>query len=944
MKITIKGVDYTAHLVLPFTTKQSTMTDELPSATLELVGLTIKKPFQPLTYCDVEIDGVTTRWLIASDNIDCTYGRGVYKHTIQLIDLTKRLERIVCGAKSFTKPLIKNYLDAQNNVSVQKYIVATGQYSTQITQLNGVAPVFNYSNVFQIPSWYTIGQAFPDAQGDFYSMQLFYNRNTAMSREMAQSQIFTQIELPEELSNYDIRDFADTLTTPITLSNGIGVYTIVVRRSAERSDGETTERRVEDVLYIPLVASVKATAQTYTYEQIVDILLKTAKAKRRGDALEFGFSFDGVDAAQEAPEFAFSDGRTLFENLNEIAKALGCKVRLKYENNAYTVHFVQMTQPVQADFSAGVLVDIQENQNIEDYATAIESNAQNLINDELDGQLYEPSYNGFKSIRATDARITADTGIISTDFPVWKIIKVICKYNGVDYDISKYIYEADAYDTLSSFSDVYPLSKCYALRYQKGAPNITALNYKIEDSALQIANAFKKPAIENILKKCGASITGEDWWKGIANQLSFNVTYIPMINARIRQQKIDGEGMNESILTYNQASNRLSARQYGENMRGQIAMLGTTNTILHYAYKHFADVESAGKIANETDFITDVTARVYPHYTIATYTLTTDYNGIGQYVSLPSDFRQYEIPTSIERNILLEEFVNISAEQKTDDADTIVAPALKAQIVKSLTDKGDIADTINAVFADTYQGDKLLAKVKLPMYVTPFGNSAFFTFHYADNFSAGSKAVPTMSDTLDMTEFVGYGDIVYGKADELRFRAYASTTAYDAKQLPDADGLTEIGANSLLRTGAKPITILKDGAEALNIGYQLHFVSDDGILIGAEFARAMNFAGYASAKARLRMAIYDTQVNRFTLMPVNTLSLDTALYNGDNDHITGTPPTSANQKSWVLYYVEFDTENEQYKQVPILAKNTTEAPPSNIYFNFKRGINNDYSA
>lgn len=969
-KIQINGVDYSSHLPRPVSVKY-TYTDELPTATLELVGLTLAHPFEPMSEVLLNINGEQTMWCMASDDIDCTYGRKVYKHTINLVDATKKLERILCGAKAFTKPLYRSYIGSTSAVMYQATKNLSGTFSLDsINYFSSIEGKTDYVDIFDNDD---------EVTANSIVLYLHGNKTGGGSSETTTTITttvyynHTQMFTYQNISEFEVAYQWVSQSTSVpaidnfTANKGNGVYTIV-----QHCNIHVNNVQVQDInyyyLYPVTIVSPSTDDAEYTYREILEILLETAKPKRIGTALPLPLEeLGGVPFAlgnmpeninDTAPEFSFSDGRTLSENLQEVANALGCKMRLVWRNGTYYVDFLPLGLPGKADFSNGTEVDFQESENLQDFATTIESNAQNLINDEKSGYITEPDYVGFLSMRSDDVRIKEDTGYISTSFPVWKIVRLLATFGDQTKDITKYCYEADSYDVLSSFTGVYPLSKTYALKYTKGLPNITDLWYKVQDRAVAIFNAFNNPAIVNVLQHAGLS--------GINSNnimdVSFRVEYIPIINARIRQVKVGAPTMNESELAFNQSASRISALNYGEKMRGQIGMLGTTSIINTYVYKNYLDVAKPGLMANDTDYITDVLVQVFPNYCIATYTFTTDYNGIGAYISLPSEFRQYEIPDSIERNILLEEYCNITSKQETAYDNTIAQPQLKNAIVSSLADATSAADGISNARIDTYDDTATeesgtiqhnrIASVQLPVYTTPFGNSVYMAFRYADNFSAGTKAVPaeftegSTIKTYKLTEYVPYGDALYGRAKYLRYRVQPNnklTTAYtDKDKLPDAQAFG-YGANTdtLFWTRGHELVLDKDGAEKINIGYQLHFVSDDGLLISGEFAKLMSFAGATHEDGTLWFYQYDEEVNRFTLEPsanAQILSSSLVLKGANGDKLTSSPTASASQKSWVLYWV-VRSGSDIIKQKALVAKNTSEKPPSILYFNIKRRIN-----
>lgn len=109
-------------------------------------------------------------------------------------------------------------------------------------------------------------------------------------------------------------------------------------------------------------------------------------------------------------------------------------------------------------------------QTVERYATNLDSNVDNFVNalGYARGVIVEPYSGAYKTVQTETlyARITDDNMMISTKYPIRGITSVKCGLvNGSvpAADITPYIVESSEYNRMSSYSELYPDSKAYAL-------------------------------------------------------------------------------------------------------------------------------------------------------------------------------------------------------------------------------------------------------------------------------------------------------------------------------------------------------------------------------------------------------------------------------------------------------------------------------------------------
>jgi hypothetical protein len=386
----------------------------------------------------------------------------------------------------------------------------------------------------------------------------------------------------------------------------------------------------------------------------------------------------------------------------------------------------------------------------------------------------------------------------------------------------------------------------------------------------------------------------------------------------------------------------MSARAFGENLRGQVAMMANATESLLYMFKSLSDVPRAGLLYDDTSYISNITTRVFPHFCIAQIDLSENFNDLGAYVALKNDIRQYEIPQGETRLTLLEEYCVIGTEEQPD-AYTMCTDLLKYKVISSF-DTTETPIDITAVIAQTYDKDmqRISVPFTLPVYSTSIGNAVYFGFAFEDNYSVGVKSVPLSYGEYRGSEYVNYGDPLFAEAKYLNFELVTKcnekggyTKLAVSNSLPSA--VTVKSDDTFVNTGAHPIVWNKDSADIGNVAYQLHFVTNDGYIIGSELAKMMSFIRTSGGgkNERAKCYFYDHRINAITgdsgasledgCVAIRDISL-TAIESMQDFSIKILNPPDVQYQSWVIKR----TDNNC-----IIGKNS-KTVPEKIYFNFKR--------
>lgn len=933
-KIIIDGKDVTRFSIYPLNL-QFTLDDALDQAFVELRNMPITEAYPAFTKVEITVNKDTepTIYYVGVDNCVVNQKTGRANHKILLTEETKILERVICRAKSFVKPMISDYL-------------------AQKVQANGFK--FNTVTIFNNDASFYAGRMYPELskKEDAPTYQFYTNPNAFLyakplsvpfqtGTRLSVTDVFG-INISESITNYfwmleifenGVRVGWANQYGGATLSGGTldfsrpGAFTLYAWMWIQTAS--TTHNCAAEYF----IASADPTIQppNLTITTVTNQLLEIAEPITRYDTQRF--TLNEADAARYAntpcAELNFANGASLWENLLEIGKIIHCIPRLK--NNV--VYFDKLGSNEILEVNAfGTPVSNMSDSTSEKYATHLDSVVNGMMNldDSEQGSLYDPFKGGFRTLRSevsnTDMRTTVDTAIIRTVEPIERVTKLTVWYNNAEYDITPYVYEKKEYDLLYSNQGTYPYSKAFALYYVQGQPNIYGLTYKEADPVSKI---FKKFAIENILSTVtGQNVDlGSSAWELIGGimlgtdsskllNLAFNAKYITTINGRVRQAKRNIEDIKTvSVMAFNQSANKLSSVNFGKRLKGEIAMMGSAERKLVFKTNNWPAIKTAaGKLYfdeayGRNMYISNVTAKMWGGYFLVELGLTKNFNQMGRFVSINSAVRQFEIDTNVSESYFVDEEYLMFSEKvgKNDDATFVNGTDLENAVQSVLTGytganggKGKVSLALSRTFDVNKQ---TIRTVHLPVQSIAVGNSLLFNFKYEDNYSAGEKLVTLSEKDYKLTQLVPYGDALYGEAKYLGAALlYGTSVDSDAvmkvaDELPVLSDLTHdlnysIFANNLLDWWI----VNKSSRDALNVTYQIHFVTDSGFIFGDQLMQGNPLVGGTIAAVpqypgtnRPVINFYSGRVNEMTgetdeAPPIDTAGLHYSVY--PNDAVT----------------------------------------------------------
>ena len=745
------------------------------------------------------------------------------------------------------------------------YFLGTPSNYVSPLAVNSVLNVQSYATLFSLPNW----------ADEYYSTNV---------QDETQEGIFITISKDGNVL-YEIT--SPTQGRNISLESGI--YTVKYTGGARDTGVQPAySEQWTDLTYNFVVVENQLPLKKWTIKDVINRLLDVAEPIRKGESPRFKLNAEQASLFDKiiAPQFSFTK-QTLRECLQEIGGVVHGEPRLNVKNDGggwyYEISYDMYGGTEISRIATRPYIKETVKQIIERYCTNIDTNAENLVNalgeslgsflNNRNGTITEPDEGGFKTVRCDTmyARITEDNMLIATQLPIYAVQKLECgiitgnESAGNLFDITEYVFEASQYNTrLSSYESAYPYSKAYGLMYTQGQKNITALNFKQEHP---ISSVFENYSIINILRE----VSGQDidisspqigtnsYAEGGYPLLAFRVVYTPFYSARVAQTKINYKDFPRgSALVYNQGSNVIESRYYGENLKGVIARLGNVEKVKTYRLSRLSDIPKAGQKYDDEYYISAVHKEFYKNSIKVTIGLSKDFNRLSQYIGISSAKRYSEVSQTQaqERNVLYREYIVIG-DQETADSDTCIGYNMMNAVRLTFLTGGNLSPVTNVVaWGESAQGNELPV-VQLPVICSAFGNSISFEWAYEDNYSAGSISQYTTSgsgtslvtgyfqNNYRYTDY--YGRMYYYDFDLRTSGTQPSTLEQQTSiglALPayDGDGAPN-GTNAIFSTTdddtltKKPFLLRKDNREILKVNAQIDFVTNrKGFIIGSALA------------------------------------------------------------------------------------------------------------
>lgn len=677
----------------------------------------------------------------------------------------------------------------------------------------------------------------------------------------------------------------------------------------------TIDYKINTATYAFVVVENQLPLKKWTATDVINRVLDLAEPIRKGETPRFrlqGMNADGsIQEGSQAdlfnqilsPEFAFTK-QTLRECLQQVGEIIHGEPRLSIAQDTEGTYYYEVSydlygQTEKWKHANRAYVKKDVTQNVNSYASSVDTHAENLLNKRGDdyGTITEPYANGAKTVRTEQmyVQITETNMLIPTQFPVYTVEKLewVRSNNGTlqSVDITPYLFESSIYGArLSSYDSQYPYSKAYALMYTQGEKNITQLSFKPENP---ISAVFENYAILNILRAAsGDNNLSFDEYS--YPQLAFRVTYTPFYQSRVGQTKVDYEDyLRPAVMIYNQQSNVVDSRAYGENLKGVIARLGNAEKSYTYRLSRLSQIPKAGMMFDDDYAISAVYTEILPTVINCTIGLTKNFNRISQYVGISSVKRYSQVSQTmaLDRNILWQEYIIVGDETQSYTGGTRMSENFMAYVAATFTQDTSFQQFTNVTAWGKTGEDTMLPYVSLPLIASAFGNSIVYSWQYEDNYSAGAVSSYQTGGTGSAT-VTGYYQDNYQYTDYYgRLYYYGFYIAPQGQQITASNFLdvgnalpqgepNPAGQPTYISTlGGNAYIVRKDNRERLQCNFQVNFVTNrSGLIIGSALA-SLNPSIKGGNGQAAKLYVFPVTINKFA-QNVQALGIKLTSYTG----------------------------------------------------------------
>lgn len=855
-------------------------------------------------------------------------GKELYKHDLHLIEPTKLLEGFIGDNLSFTNSLGEEYFVGKADASEKETLYGTG-FQNEYT--------FRFSSsILQSPT--TKRLTLPTVQ-KIIDEQDYKLHQGSISGIF----IFTDSRLVS-LKNI-ISDNAVSGATAggtVTVPNS-GIYAATYYIHIRYYSGVAQFESVLNLVYT--FAVVNSTSilplKPYSIANVISRLFDLAEPIIIGQTPRFELKQSTAVKLGEiiAPEFTFTK-ETLREQLQQVGGYIHAEPRIvdiipdgnMPDGFQYVVDFDFYGDNTPSHIAEQPLVTKCIGTSINDYHTGLDSSADNLINviDFEQGveTMPEPTNNKGITLRSETvyARLEEDNNtVIPTERPIYQvasnrgILAVGIPYydNGVikyhrdtdnyGWDITPYLYENTDYTNLSSYDEVYPYSKSYAIYYTQGEKNIRGLFFHVPEATGYI---IKEYSILNILK----AVVGENnsYLDDLKNHpelypyIEFQVNYIPIMSERILTSKSLVTGGFPRTLAYNQGANGIEARYYGEHLKAVSMRLGNVERTETYILAFLSDIPKIGTKYDNDYYISAVTVEYFPTYILCTVGLSKHFNRLSNYIGINTQKRMWEISEKqiTDRQSAIKTYCLITVSDrgaKPQDDPNGILWAAPLQLYFNFTNL-DYHDFVCIVEPKDSTGNYILDYAIQKSFVsTAYGNSIVVSFAMEDNYSAGQKATVNASADTAVKGVWGQGvpyTDYYGRAYYLGivFKTWKTQTEQatfaDGLSYPqcNAQGATETfdvvsaNDNQTAFCGVQKLVYQKDSRERISVSLSYEAVTnDERIIIGSALARHSRIVNPKAVKGSDKQSVLGDTADielRYYTTELNSISQQAPSSNG----------------------------------------------------------------
>lgn len=337
------------------------------------------------------------------------------------------------------------------------------------------------------------------------------------------------------------------------------------------------------------------------------------------------------------------------------------------------------------------------------------------------------------------------------------------------------------------------------------------------------------------------------------NEQQFRVRYTPIYNARLSTQKDDTTQvkLNTSSLS-NQRGKVISLQNVSLNDKSNVERTGNENFEIAIRHKHLSELYNTGDYTTDGYIITKAEYIYYDTYIIGKYEFTKNYTKLSEYIGINSEYRPYEIPSGkevYERNMVLNDYVYISTNDKTyTHTPHNISTNHIQNYIKTLWNDSTQNSTINNVVVNMDFGALVprfneISSGANALYFSCTsdggGNNLLFHFSFNDNISAGYVEYDN-GDGKILMQKAPY--TTNGKSCIMALQFINGESNIPTNKIPLINTSSVIYTDKVVST-IDNVYLLKDPSEIIDFTYQISLLNKtpNDILVGRDFTKKNNF-------------------------------------------------------------------------------------------------------
>ena len=812
----------------------------------------------------------------------------LFNQTVQLIELTKELERIPVDTLKFSYALGHTYKNAGNYING----------ITDREDKNG----YRGGTFFEESRAGEYYKSVVQSKIDLRVVRAYYKDENTLPKYLSVEIRVKVNDVQIDKKTYGRGAAEGDIIGVVDISNYVG--TVVIEYYAHEFSGGVdwwatltyTTQAIQDI------PNEKPRSITDVINRVLDVGVGCRTLSEKPF-----YKLDPVYAEMfstvVAPEYSFTRA-TLYEVLLEIGTTnnIGAIPKLKWDFETNTASIISFTltgtdEQYNLPPDATGYLSLEHSTDAESYCGAIESYVDNMVNTVEQGQgtVTEPSKYGFQTLRGgpNDYFVDDDHAQLNLQFPAYQINKMeqgaVSASSGNIGDITGYMFEAAEYATLSPYQGKFPESKKYALRYTQNSNVVDGFTVRAEDAKILGIDKQDYAAVAIAKQQQG---TPSDIGS-IAN-FAYRVNYTPIVGARVRQYKPyrDTHPRN-NVLYYNQAANVVESSYYGHNMKYYLARIGNDLYMVTYKFKKWTSLPRIGQVFADK-YISQVDSMAEQDFIVATLYLTPHFNRLNQNVGINAARRYYEVSErqSVKRDINRSEFIVISHDRQSSEAPSLTMQGIFNYFTTFVAFTSD--DTVhNAIVqgfeksADGGIGPAVQAPILRAVASMSFGNSLLFKWDFKDNYGAGQQAQPFEAARKTLRQVPCgnyYGRFYWLKMQYMNYAIDESLEKWSSQvslpligqglfdKLPIIDATQTNPSVVAIDFSTNPIAVDKDSGEQINVTLQYHHQAiEESIVIGSELC-AKNRLIYNGTPLKWSLVLLPYRLNQLR----NIVNLDGA--------------------------------------------------------------------